>query len=167
VREFCLGHLRQPDDSVLESDPVRELAEEFADALGIDLKPDQYTYQAVGTVLEDQPSTAKNIHARGYPTSRIYRIFEARILDQALALAMIKNSENCSDEDLRQRASRDSWAGGAGRANAVLTMPFRDLLAYYGSIPLDARNKPVSFHNHHIDETSAAVLDVAVPKYRR
>lgn len=168
VREFCLGHLHQPDNSVLESDPGRELAEEFADALRMDLKPDQYTYLAVGTIVEDHPSTAKNIHARGYPTARIYRIFEARILDQALASAMIENSESCSDEDLRQRALQDARTGGAGRANGVLTLPSEEINGFYTTIPVEARNQPILFQTHHLDETVGAILEgVPVPKYRR
>jgi hypothetical protein len=168
VREFCLGHLRQPDNSVLEADPARELAEEFADALGIDLKPDQYTYQAFGTVLEDQPSTAKNIYARGYPTVRIYRIFEVHILDSALASTMIENSEICSDEDLRQLALQDFRNGGAGRANGMLTMPFEEINDFYTTIPVESRNQPILFQTHHLDETVGAILEGApVPKYRR
>jgi len=168
VREFCLGHLHQPDDSVLEADPVRELSEEFADALGIDLKPNQYTCQAVGTVLEDQPSTAENIYARGYPTARIYRIFEVHILDSALAAAMIENSEKCSDENLRQLALQDFRNGGPGRANGMLTMPFEEINDFYTTIPVEARNQPILFQTHSLDETVGAILEgVLVPKYRR
>ena len=168
VREFCLGHLSQLDDPVLESDPIRELTEEFGDALKIDLKRDQYTYQAAGTIVEAHPATAKNIHARGYPTARIYRIFEARILDPNLASAIIENSQSCSDQDLRQLALQDSRDGGAGRANAALMMPLKEINAFYVSIPPDARDEPVFFQNHQLDETVAAVLEgVPVPKYRR
>lgn len=168
VREFCLGHLRQPGNSVLEADPARELAEEFADALGIDLKPGQYTCRAVEMVLEDQPSTAKNIYARGYPTARIYRIFEVHILDSTLASAMIENSERCSDETLRQLALQDFWNGGAGRANGMLTMPFEEINNFYTTIPVEARNQPILFQIHHLDETVGVILEgVPVPKYRR
>ncbi len=168
VREFCLGHINQPDDSVLESDPGRELTEEFADALGIDLKPDQYTCQAVGTILEDHPSTAKNAHARGYPTARMYRIFEVHILDSTLAWAMVENSESCSDEDLRQRALQDARNSGAGRANGVLVMPSKEINDFYTTMPVEARNQPILFQTHHLDETVGAILEgVPVPKYRQ
>ena len=168
VRAFCLGHFNQLDDSVLESDPTRELVEEFEDTLGISLNRDQYIYQAAGTIIEDNPSTTEYIHARGYLTTRIYRIFEARILDPSLASAMIENSERCSEQDLRERALQGSHNGGPGRANAVLTVPFEEINAFYVSIPPDARNQPVFFQNHLLDETVAAVLEgVPVPKYRR
>ena len=102
VREFCLQHLSRVGDSVLETDPRRELAEEFADALKISLKPAQY------------------IHNRGYPTARIYRVFEADILDTSLARAMLANSESISNQDLCKLAEQDAQNGGKGRANAVL-----------------------------------------------
>jgi len=168
VRKFCLEHLGQPNDPVLESDPTRELTEEFADTLGIRLERDQYICHAVGTIMEDQPSATENIHARGYPTARIYRIFEAHIVDPSLIFAMIKHSEGCSDQDLRERALEDSQNDGPGRANSVLTLPFREISAFYLTIPLEARNTPISFYNHRLDETVAAVLDnLTVSKYRR
>ena len=40
VRDFCIEHLSHDDDAILETGPERELAEEFADALKIRLKPD-------------------------------------------------------------------------------------------------------------------------------
>jgi len=168
VLEFCLGHLGQPDDPVLESDPTRELTEEFADTLRLALKQNQFTLQTGRMIVEDQPSATEYIHARGYPTVRIYRIFEARIVDPALASAMIDNSERYSDHDLGELALAGSRNSGPGRANAVLTLPFKELHAAYAAIPNEARNKPISFYGHHLDETVAAILDdVTVPKYRR
>jgi hypothetical protein len=167
VREFCLEHLSQPNDPVLESDPARELTEEFADTLAMTLKPDQYTYQLMGTVVESDPSPTENLNGRGYPTARIYRIFEARVLDPSLAVAMIRNSETCSDDDLRELALQDYGNGGPGRANAVLTLPYKEVTASYLTIPLERRNTPIWFGDHQLDETVAAVLeDVSVPKYR-
>ena len=168
VRAFCLRHFHSPKDPILETDPTRELTEEFADTLGIELKQDQYTYRAVGAVLEDHPTPTNNPHAMGYSTARIYRIFEARILDAGLASAMIRNSESCSDHDLRMLAMQNLRSGGAGRANAMLTLPFKDLSAAYRFTPLAARNNPISFHDHQLDETVAAILDgVNVLKYLR
>lgn len=168
VRAFSLGQLSQPDESILEADPTRELAEEFADTLKMSLKQDQYSYQVAGTVLEDYPSPTANTRARGYPTARIYGIFEVRILDPALASVLVKNSESCSDQNLQQLAWEDFQNGGAGRANAVLTLPLKEINALYMSVPPDVRNKPVLFQNHQLDETVASILEgVSVPKYRR
>jgi hypothetical protein len=168
VREFCLGQLSQADESILEADPTRELAEEFADTLKMSLKRDQYSYQVAGTVIEDYPSPTANTRARGYPTARMYGIFEIRILDPVLASALVKNSESCSDQNLQQLAWEDFQNGGAGRANAVLTLPLKEIDALYMSVPPEARNKPVWFQNHQLDETVASILEgVSVPKYRR
>src|SRR6266851_3269796 len=65
VREFCIQHLSRVDDPILETDPGRELAEEFADALKISLKPDQYIRQPVATVVEDDPAPTENVHTKG------------------------------------------------------------------------------------------------------
>jgi hypothetical protein len=168
VRAFCLGHLGSQNDSVLESDPRRELTEEFADALKISLKPDQYTVRVVGTIVEDHPSATEYIHARGYPTARIYRIFEANILDPSLVSAMTENSETCSNQDLYQLALEDSRKGGRGRANGVLNLPFKEITATYLAVPWEARNFPIWFQEHQLDETVAAVLEgLSVPKYQR
>ncbi len=46
VRQFCLRHLADPDDPILEADPSRELVEEFADAMQINLLPETYRCQS-------------------------------------------------------------------------------------------------------------------------
>ena len=89
VREFCLQHFKRIDDPVLETDPGRELAEEFADALKISLKPDQYIHKPVGTVIEHNAAPAENIHTKGYLTARVYRIFEAYISDSSLVVSHV------------------------------------------------------------------------------
>jgi hypothetical protein len=81
---------------------------------------------------------------------------------------MIENSESCSDEDLRQRALQDARTGGAGRANGVLIMPFEEINDFYTTITIGARNQPILFQTHHLDETVGAILEgVPIPKYRR
>ena len=168
VWRFCIRHFNHAGDAVLESDPYRELAEEFSEALKIHLKQDQFNYRLVGTLLEKDPSPAENIHARGYPTVRVYRIFESRILDNSLAHALVMNSERYSNDNLRDLALEDARKGGKGWANAVLTLPLHQISAFYETILPEARNKPISFQDHKLDETVAAVLeDVTVPKYQR
>ncbi len=163
VRDFCLEHFKDADAAVFESDPRRELSEEFAESLKINLKSEQYIMKPLGTVIENEPSPTENIHARGYPTARLYRIFEARILDSALASALLMNSESWADQAL----SKVAFENLSGRANAVLALPFKEINAFYGSTPPAARNKPVFFRDHQLDETVAAVLEgVLVPKYR-
>ena len=164
IQAFCLEHLAHRNGSVLESDPTRELREEFADATGIDLKPAQYIYQTIGTIVENQPSPTQNIHARGYPTTRIYQIFEARILDPSLASVMLENSEAFSKENLYKLAQN----GGTGKTNAILTLPFKEIQEHYQAVPSESGNDPIRFQGQQLDETVAAVLDgVSVAKYRR
>lgn len=168
VKQFCLNQFRNFDNSVLESDPTRELAEEFADALEISLKPNQYTLKLVGTVVEEDPAPTENIHARGHPTVRIYRIFEARILDASLSRTMLTNSESYSNQDLQELALENFRKGGKGRANAILTLPLRLISEVYLAMPLEAYNSPISFEDNHLDESVSAILEgVTVPKYRR
>ena len=113
LREFCLQHITLDNDHIIETDPTRELVEEFADTLAINLKPDQYVCKPVTTAVEN------NIHARGVPTVRIYRIFEASIIDLSLTQVMLI-SGGLSHRELYERSSADAQNGGRGRA-----MPFR------------------------------------------
>jgi hypothetical protein len=168
VRDFCLQRFNDPDDPVLESDPRRELDEEFAETLEINLQSDQYSYKPLGTVIENDPSPTKNFYARKHPTVRIYRIFEAHILDPSLVQVMLMNSHRYSHQDLCELALEDSRNGGPGWANAMLTLPIELISSFYSSIPPEARNAPVFFQSHQLDETVAAILDdVTVPKYQR
>lgn len=164
LRAFCLEQFDRADGSSVEVDPGRELQEEFMDALGIDLHPNQYTARAVGTVIEDQPSATDNVHARGHPTVRLYRIFEVWILDPLVISAIMKNSETCSEEDLQELARESP----RGRASTVLALPLAQLTAFYASVSPDARNRPLRFQSHLLDETVTAIMeDVSASKYER
>ncbi len=168
VREFCIQLLSRVDNSTLETDPTRELVEEFADALKINLKPDQYNYKPVATVVENDSSPTENIHARGIPTVRVYRIFEAHITDASLMDAMLKNSESISHEDLCELALKDTRNGGKGRANVILVLPLKRITDAYLATPPFERNAPILFEDNQLDETVLAVLDdIPVPKYQR
>ena len=168
VRDFCVEQFNRADDLFLETDPTRELVEEFDDALKIELKTNQYIYQPVATVIEDVPAPTANIHAKGHRTARVYRIFEARILDSTLAQAMMANSERHSDQRLHEIALEEAQRGGKGRANAILALSLKDVTDAYLAVPPQQRNTAILFGEHRLDETVAAVLEgVAVPKYRR
>lgn len=168
VQEFCLRHFDRSHDPVLESDPRRELAEEFAETMGVELESAQYACRKLGTLLEEHPSPTENLHAAHFPTVRIYRIFEARILDPSLASLIHHKSKKCTDQELRERALEDSKNGGAGKANRVLTLPLARVHSAFLSVPPHARNSPISLEGHRLDETVAAVFgDIPVPKYRR
>src|SRR3990172_1870706 len=165
VRDFCIQHFSRVDDPILETDPRRELAEEFADALKINLTPDQYLHKPVATVIEDDPSPTENVYARDTPTVRVYRIFEARIVDSSLVSAVMTNSESLSNQNLNELALRDFQNGGKGRGNAILAVPLKRVIDAYLAVSLNERNAPISFAKHRLDETVAAVLEgVSVPK---
>jgi len=168
LREFCIEHLSRAADPVLETDPTRELAEEFADALKIHLKPEQYVSKPVATVVENEAAPTDNIHAEGIPTVRVYRIFEAHILESSLAQWMVANSDGISHNDLCELALADFQNEGKGRANAILTLPFEHIIWAYEAISLKERNAPILFEKHYLDETVSAILDdIPVPKYQR
>jgi hypothetical protein len=168
VREFCIQHFNGDNDAILETDPERELVEEFADALKINLKPDQYNYKPIAIVVEDAPAPTENIHTKGILTARMYRIFEAHISDSSLALTMMANSESNSDQDLSKLALENAQSGGKGRVNAVLALPLKRINAVYLAMSPKERSAPILFEENRLDETIAAVLEgVSTPKYRR
>ena len=166
VRQFCLEQLSRADNPLLETGPERELAEEFADALKISLRSVQYKLKPIAILIEDDPAPTHNIHARGQLTVRVYRIFEAAIVDPALAQAMLHNSLGITNQDLAARALADARRGGKGRANAVLALPMKLLGDVYSAMPLEERNGPVVWEQNRLDETVAALLEgISVPKY--
>ena len=168
VWRFCLQHFKEADDSVLESDPGRELAEELTETLKINLSPEEFNYKLVGTILENDPSPAENVHAKGHPTVRVYRLFESHIADASLASALMMKSEGHSNDDLRECALEDARKGGNGWANTVLALPLHQVSAFYESTIPSTRTGTISFQGYPLDETVAAILDhVTVPKYKR
>lgn len=168
VREFCIEHFKQVDDPIIETNPARELKEEFADALKISLQKEQYLCRPVATVIENEAAPTDNINAKGFPTVRVYRIFEAIISDCALAYQIMKNSASLSDRHLRDLALADSQNGGKGRANAMLTLPLTHLTDHYLSLSPEKWNAPIYFKKHRLDETVSAILDgINTPKYQK
>ena len=168
LRGFCIQHLSRVADPILETDPTRELVEEFSDTLRTNLQLGQYVSKPVATVVENEASPTANIHTKGFLTVRVFRVFEAHILDSSLAQIMLKNSESLSDQDLRELALVDVQSGGQGRANAILVLPLKHLIDSYLGMPPEERNVPVLFERHRLDETVAALLEgISVPKYER
>jgi hypothetical protein len=168
VRDFCIQHLSRADDPILETDPARELAEEFADALKINLKPEQYISKPVATVVEDEAAPTDNIHARGIPTVRVYRIFEATITDASLMDTIRKINESISREDLCQLALKDAQNGGKGRANAILALPLKQISDQSVAHSSKDHNVTMMFEQILLDDTVSAILEgVPTSKYQR
>jgi len=168
VREFCIEHLKDSHDQILENDPARELIEEFEDTLKIRLTNDQFKSEPEGIVVEETPLPTNNTRASGYPTVRVYHIYETLLTDPALAKEVILGSDRISDKELSELVRKDASSGGKGRANAILALPLKKVVDYYQSLPLKMRNKVIVIDDHQLSETTAAILDgVEVPKYKR
>jgi hypothetical protein len=168
VRAFCLRHLVDANDLILETSPDRELAEEFWDTLGVCLTGEQYTAEPVATLIEGDPARTENVHAQGQPTVRVYRVFEVRILDGPLVETMVENSTQHTDLDLRQMALAQAEEGRPGRANAMLCLPLNWLKDLYRALPPDKRGEAVQVTTHWLEGNVSAVLPgVTVPKYEQ
>jgi hypothetical protein len=168
LREFCIQHLSHIDDPILETHPSRELIEEFIDTLKMSLKPQQFNYKPVATIVENEPAPTNNIHATGIPTVRVYRIFEAHIVESSLRQSMLTNSESIFHNDLCELALDDFQKGGRGRANAMLTLPLRQITEAYRAMSPTERNAPILFSRHYLGETVSVILDeVHAQKYQR
>jgi hypothetical protein len=159
LKQFCLQHLAKPGDPILETSPQRELAEEFMDALHLTLEPGQVFSRPAGVVVENTPAPTANLYSHGFPTVRIYRIFEVDILDSSLRSALLENNRRYSDFDLQAMAAADAAQGGKGRANAVLALSLEAITQAYHTLPLSQRPSPLEYGGHLFDPSVIAVLE--------
>jgi hypothetical protein len=147
---------------------MRELVEEFWDAVGIGLGPEQITVQAAGIVVEARPARAASVRAPGQPTVRIYSVHEVWLRSLEVIRAVLDNSAICSDQQLQQLAWKDWRREAKGRANAVLALPLDELVSAYGRIPTAERGNPLVLDEHLLDGNVPAILpEVECPKYWR
>ena len=164
VKQYCLLHLQDPNDPELESAPDRELAEEFEETMQVGLKPNQYTSQPMGFVVEDNPVFTENWYARGFLTVRVYRTYKVEIVDKKLCQTLMDASQQVSDEMLGKRALEN----GNGRANSVLVLPLERVRDAFLALPPEKRFAKIEVDHHNLDESVLAVLgDVDVPQYLR
>jgi len=168
VKEYCLHHLANPDDTELEATPDRELTEEFAGTMSVNLERNQYTVQPLGFVVEDNPVPTDNADVRGELTIRLYRISEVHIIDMELCKMMITVSQRYSDRDLGELALKDLQNGCTGRVNSMVTLPLNAILERYRALPPEMRYRKVMVEGHDLDESVLTVLeDLDVPQYQR
>jgi hypothetical protein len=168
VKEYCLRHLGRADNPVLEAAPDRELAEEFEETLHVDLRPDRYTVQPFGFVVEDHPVWTENWYAPGFPTVRIYKISCVQIVDDDLCKTMLAASERYSKQELARRVFLEHQRGGQGRANSILVLPLDVVCESYRTLPRDGRYRKIMVEGHQLDESVVAVLEgIEVPQYQR
>jgi hypothetical protein len=166
VRDFCVQQTRAGSGSVLEHDPTRELAEEFEDGLGIQLKPGQYSLNPIGIVLENEPVPSTNPRAAGHPTARIYQVDDVRILDPDLCRLILENSRKNPARVLSDLALDHAHAGGAGRANAMLAAALEQVHGAILATPPGQRGEPLKFLDTLLEGNVGALFDdIPVPKY--
>lgn len=167
VKACCLEQFQASDEAVFETSPERELAEELQDSLGVKIDPDRYGCHPFRTVVENDPSPTANIHAETRPTVRIYRVFEAQVVDPALWQQIKLNSDRFSDQDLQDRAMEDLRNGGKGRANACKILSMTALRQFYLPLSLNERNSTALFQETLLEKNVIALLDdVPAPQFQ-
>ena len=158
VKKLCKEHALNPQIGILDYSPGRELAEEFKDTLQLGINQDQYQVKFEAMVVEDQPVRTENVRSPGSMTTRIYYIFKARIENNELISSLLANNQRYTDRDLRDLAFLDAQQGGGGRANAVLVLPFAELVKFYRSFPMKIRSGPLQFEKHPLAENVLALM---------
>lgn len=168
IKEYSLRHLEEEDDIELESEPDRELTEEFFETINVRLNPGQYTVRPLGFVIENRPVRTKNADAPGQLTVHLYRVFEIDIVDPVLCKIMLTVSQLYSDSDLGARAQQDLENYGKGRSNTILALPLDRVVEAYLSMPADTRYRKIVVDDHELDESILVLLEnVDVPQYQR
>jgi len=164
----CRRELNRSASDVLDTDPTRELVEEFADGLGFRLLPSHYSLETGGVVVEGQPSATESVRAPGNPTVRLYAIHEVTLTDSNLRRLLAGPGARQSAQVLRQAALEDARTGGTGRANGILAVALDRLRATYDALSPAERGNPLSFSGTVLAGNVVAVLgNIAVPKYER
>ena len=168
IKEYCLRHLKDDEDIDLETEPDRELTEEFFETIKAKLNPGQYTVQPQGFVIENNPVRSENAYARGQLTVHLYRIYEVQIVDPTLCRILLTISHLYSDQDVAALAQQDADNYGKGRFNTVLTLPLESVTSTYLTLGPDERYREISVEQHALDESVLAILPgVDVPQYQR
>jgi hypothetical protein len=168
VKRVCVEQFNQNQGPIFETDPNRELVEEFFDTLHIYLTPNQiFTYQGE-IIIEEHPSSSHNTRALGYPTVRVYNVYENWIKDTQIIEMILENSRSITNIKLKEMALSDAKNGGSGRENAVVALPYTELVEFLSRLPIEKRIKRVAYKGHIISPSVFAILEgIANPKYRK
>jgi hypothetical protein len=168
IKDYCLRHLQDEEDIELETEPDRELIEEFFETIRVKLSPGQYTVQPQGFVIENNPVRSGNAYARGQLTVHLYRIYEVHIVSAGLSRLMLTISQLYSDQEVGKLALQDSENYGKGRFNTILTLPVDNVKEAFRAIPPEERYREITVDDHVLEESVLAILgDVDVPQYER
>lgn len=167
IHDLCVRAWQGDSDSPFETDPMRELSEEFEEALGVQARPDWLHSRRTGLVFETMSAPTDNLRAEGMPTARIYWTYEIRVLDPGLQEAMLQSSAATTPADLRRMAIEDYRAGGNGRANSVLAIGLELVREAYMPLTPEARGSDLQFGSTRLAGNVAAILEgLSVAKYR-
>jgi hypothetical protein len=159
TRKFIVAQMGLKHPDVIETDPCRELEEEFAEAVGITLMPEYYTYRPIGISIQDVPIATTNLRMPGAMTARIYRIFEVMIYDLEVSKALIETNRRGTDENLLALAKEDAAVRGeTGRANGALVLPLAQVRHAYHMLPSPTAFQPMTIQGHQLDATASLVL---------
>lgn len=158
LKWFCWQHLRE-SSGVLESSPLRELVEEFRDALGTDIKSEQYRLKWLRTIVEDMPIRTSNPRSEGSSTTRIYSIYEMKVVDSELITKLIESSNSRSDKDLCAAAEKDYLEGGRGRVSTALVLEYDRLVSFYQDLSQQGRRTQTRIRGHELDGNVLAILN--------
>lgn len=168
VQTTCLREIVRSDGHLLESDPGRELAEEIWDALQYPLQAEHLRITSLGLVSETRPQPTDNVHATGIPTVRIYRVYAVDILGDELTRRILENNRAISEAELCQQVLADYAAGGTGRANALLALPYQTVRAAYQHAAPEQLVQHVQVGGYDLERSVAALFeDLEIPGYTR
>jgi hypothetical protein len=159
VRDLILAQMRSSQPELIETDPCRELEEEFRESVGIALLPAQYTFRPIGISVQNRPTPTTNSRSPGALTVRIYRIFEVALRDSNVRQAVVENSQRFTDEELQVLAQVDSARGGPGRVNGVLVLPFEEARAACRKYSEMGADSLFSVQGHALDATTAVLFE--------
>lgn len=154
------------NSELLDSDPARELAEEFDDTLGYNLAAEQYTVRRTGFAIEHEPVPTHSWRAPGQPTVRVYCLDQVTITDVGLIQEMLAASQRQTSKALLELARQRAETTGHGRANGMFIAPLEEIKQALLSIEPAARDRPLPFGDTTLSSNLVALLpEVGSMKY--
>lgn len=156
------------NSQLLDSDPARELEEEFEETINWDLKPGQYRLHRFGFAIEDEPVPTHSWRAPGSPTARIYCLDEVTITEDNLIGSMLAASQEQTPEALLRQARQRAAAEAHGRANGLFIAPLAVIRQSFLSVEPTTRDQPMPYGGTTLSSNVVVLLErVDSPKYQR
>jgi hypothetical protein len=162
VKHICREHINQPEKKILEISPVRELTEEFLDTLQVKITSDQYVLKSRGMIVQDRPQATHNLRLAGFPTVRIYYLFDAFLHGPELITKILKSNHPGSAEDLYEKVRQV----GKRKVNTVLALQLDELKKFYHAYPADQQQIPQRFGEHLLDGNVQALIRSCICRHK-